>query len=338
VKQLRRVDGLFRLDRPRDPPRLLRGRAKGAAVGTFGRVSAVVAAATTFFVFALGIAGAANPAAPDPDTAQMALAASDFAGASMYIDRHISPGPPVVSSYERAFQGIRLGSQRVFRMVTIVELLPDAETTNLGYAQFRSLVNTPSGRKLIAQKFTSAVLQGAGGRIKVKSVSIGPPAAINAGKGGFRIPILMKTSVGRLSSPLAAFYLDRGFGIDVFLGYPGRSVSGAVVERIVRLSVAHFQKSFTVKDAVIPSIGGVVRQGQTLTASPGVWSGAPAAFTYQWNRCTSAGTSCAVLPGATAPTYLVGTADSGSTLQVSVTGTNTVGSSSATSAVTTVVP
>jgi hypothetical protein len=306
-------------------------------VGTLGRASTVVAAATAFFAFALGIGGAANPAAPDPDAAQMALAASDFTAASMYIDRRISPGPPVVSSYERAFQGVRLGSQRVFRMVTIVELLPDAETTNLGYAQLRSLVNTPSGRKLIAQKFTSAVLQGAGGRIKVKSVSVGAPAAINIGKGAFRIPILMKTSIGRLSSPLAAFYLDRGFGVDAFLGYPGRSVSGGVVDRIVRLSVGHLQKAFTVKDAVIPSIGGAARQGQTLTASLGVWSGAPAAFTYQWNRCTSAGTSCVAIPGATAATYLVGTADAGSTLQLAVTGSNTVSSSSATSVVTTVV-
>jgi hypothetical protein len=307
-------------------------------VRTLWRGSTVVAAAATFFVFTLGIAGAANPAAPDPDTAQMALAASDFTTASTYIDRPISLGPPVVSSHERAFQGVRLGSQRVFRMVTIVELLPDAETTNLGYTQLRSLVNTPAGRKFISQKFTSAVLQGAGGHIKVKSVSVGAPASINIGKGAFRVPILMKTSIGRLSSPLAAFYLDRGFGIDVFLGYPGRSVSGAVVERTVRRSVAHFQKAFTVKDAVVPSIGGSAQQGQMLTASPGVWSGAPAAFTYQWNRCTSAGTSCAAIPGATTATYLVGTADSGSTLQVSVSAANTVSSSSATSAVTTAVP
>src|SRR6266498_86896 len=87
-----------------------------------------------------------------------------------------------------------------------------------------------------------------------------------------------------------------------------------------------------------PTISGTPQDGQTLTASPGSWSGTqPITYADQWQRCNSSGANCAPISGATSPTYAVTSADVGSTLRVAVTATNSAGSATATSAATTVV-
>jgi subtilisin family serine protease len=75
-----------------------------------------------------------------------------------------------------------------------------------------------------------------------------------------------------------------------------------------------------------PSISGTAQEGQTLTATPGDWTGSPTGYAYQWRRCSSTGSACANLAGATSQTYQLGSADVGSTIQVAVTATNGSGS------------
>ena len=49
-----------------------------------------------------------------------------------------------------------------------------------------------------------------------------------------------------------------------------------------------------------PAVTGTPRDGQTLTADHGTWTGTgPIDFTYQWQRCDAAGTNCADITGAT---------------------------------------
>ena len=87
-----------------------------------------------------------------------------------------------------------------------------------------------------------------------------------------------------------------------------------------------------------PGISGSPRETSTLTASNGTWTGTPpVTFAYEWRRCDTGGANCVPIPGATAQTYLLVTADVGSTIRVAVTGSNTSGSASATSAQTVVV-
>jgi len=79
-----------------------------------------------------------------------------------------------------------------------------------------------------------------------------------------------------------------------------------------------------------PTISGDPREGQTLTASPGTWSGTtPITYSYQWFRCGANLDNCAPLGGQTNNTYAVQSADVGNRLLVQVTATNADGSGNA---------
>jgi hypothetical protein len=78
-----------------------------------------------------------------------------------------------------------------------------------------------------------------------------------------------------------------------------------------------------------PSIAGDPRSGQRLTVSPGTWSPTPMSFAYAWQRCNTNGRVCVPIPGANAPTYVVGAADAGRGLAVVVTASSAGGSQSA---------
>ena len=87
-----------------------------------------------------------------------------------------------------------------------------------------------------------------------------------------------------------------------------------------------------------PAVVGTAQDGQLLVAKDGEWSGTnPMTFTYQWQRCNSAGASCAGISGATGKIYRVATADVGNRLRVQVTARNSSGSRTATSAPTSAV-
>ncbi len=85
---------------------------------------------------------------------------------------------------------------------------------------------------------------------------------------------------------------------------------------------------------VPPTLSGIARDGATLSAAPGVWSGQiPLAFAYSWQRCDGAGRSCVTISGATAASYTIPAAASGATFRVAVTATSAAGSATSHSAV-----
>jgi hypothetical protein len=76
-----------------------------------------------------------------------------------------------------------------------------------------------------------------------------------------------------------------------------------------------------------PSVTGTATAGQILKASEGKWTGTePISYTYQWERCSTAGTECAEVSGQVLPVYDVGSEDVGHTLRVAVKATNVAGS------------
>jgi hypothetical protein len=74
-----------------------------------------------------------------------------------------------------------------------------------------------------------------------------------------------------------------------------------------------------------PTISGTAQQGQTLSASPGTWANNPTGYSYDWQRCDSAGANCAAIALATSSSYAVVEADVNSTLRVVVVASNGAG-------------
>lgn len=91
----------------------------------------------------------------------------------------------------------------------------------------------------------------------------------------------------------------------------------------------------TPKNTKEPTISGNAVVGESLTADPGTWTGAPN-FSYTWLQCDAAGSACTDT-GSRGKTYGVRSADLGRTLRVQVKGTNPNGSSTAISNATSVV-
>jgi len=82
----------------------------------------------------------------------------------------------------------------------------------------------------------------------------------------------------------------------------------------------------------LPVISGAAKVGEKLSASTGDWSGSPTSFQYQWHRCDTSGGTCRAISAAVGSSYVVATADKGSTLRISVIATGPGGSASAQSA------
>jgi hypothetical protein len=85
-------------------------------------------------------------------------------------------------------------------------------------------------------------------------------------------------------------------------------------------------------NTVLPTITGLLKSGQLLSATTGSWSGStPMSFGYQWQLCNVLGSGCANIAKATGSTFLLGLLDVGLPLRVVVTATNAAGSVAANS-------
>lgn len=73
---------------------------------------------------------------------------------------------------------------------------------------------------------------------------------------------------------------------------------------------------------VSPTVTGTARRGSVLSSTIGSWSDpslSAVSYRRQWQRCASAGAGCQNVPGATAPSYILGAEDVGRVMRVAVT-------------------
>jgi hypothetical protein len=77
------------------------------------------------------------------------------------------------------------------------------------------------------------------------------------------------------------------------------------------------------KSTAVPVIGGTTQVGHALTTGNGTWSSPDRlTYTYQWSLCSSTGTACAKITGATHRSLSLTRADRGHKLSVTVTATD----------------
>ncbi len=92
-------------------------------------------------------------------------------------------------------------------------------------------------------------------------------------------------------------------------------------------------------NSILPVVTSVPKQGGLIGASTGAWTGIPSTYTYQWSRCGQNGLNCSQIPGATGQTYaLLAPADALATFVVTVTATNSFGSTAVQSSASSAAP
>jgi hypothetical protein len=189
----------------------------------------------------------------------------------------------------------------------------------------------------------------------VTRLTVGRLRDLGVGAGSFDLPITFTVRGVRTVAHLAVFNVEQVLGTVTAVGQPGRSVSVAVMTHLAKGMAGHMSAALMPVSTAPPAISGSPQAGQRLTATPGAWSGNLATYAYRWQRCDASGANCADIPASCVPggslcaappkvteqSYIVTSRDStnGSTIRVTVTATNSLGTATAVSAPTaTVVP
>jgi hypothetical protein len=279
-------------------------------------------------------------AAPPVSLSAFALGPADFdSGASVASNRmtSVSGLPTLVRVFH---YGARLRGSTMAVVVSVVMLEPDAPSAAADFASLGTAAHSAAGREALAKEwglaFVRGLAKGAGKSApSVKRTVVGAP--VEMGSSALRMPITVVTNMGTVHMSLGFVQGDRVLTISLLIGPFGGAVSSSAQASAVTALQHHVQAGFTIANTAAPSIGGTVAQGQTLTAAAGSWAGSPSELTYSWSRCDATGGSCTSIAGATGPTYVVGTADAGFTLQVTVTAANSISTGQAVSAATVLV-
>jgi len=264
----------------------------------------------------------------------MVLTTSDLgSGARVTGQRYYKDADPSVISYMREFESGRVGSTQLPYVDSEAEIGTSAQSTASYLNTTRRLLGSKQGRKLLKEVLSEAFPTGG----LVSNLQVGRPRNLGLGSGSFDLLITVKLLGLRTELHIAAFRVDRVLGALGAVGAPGKRVPLSVMTRLAKIMAGRMGAELVPKNTARPVISGTPQVGQTLTATPGTWSGS-ASFAYQWQRCDSAGANCADILGATGQSYAVADADGGATIRVVVTAQNAYGSATAASAPTAVVP
>ncbi len=263
----------------------------------------------------------------------MALSTADFPTGARVISQRYVRDPDFVATYERELSlgGTLVGRSLLFWAFHGLSVEEDAAAAATTLAQLKRQLRLKRFRTLFAEIIAEAA------DLPARAVIVSKPRSPKIGQGAVSLGITIRTQ-GTLGHMVMTFFrLDRVEGTLLLLAVPGRKVRNADADRVARVAVERMRAGLVPALAAPPVVTGTLNPGQILTAAPGTWKGDQVAFTYQWERCVDVDTSCTPIPNATAPTYSVGANDLASTLRVTVTGRNGLGSATGSSAPTGVV-
>jgi len=300
---------------------------------------ALLALSVAVAVFALGAAAATKPSRPvdSPDLASMALALSDLpTGARISAQGYNET--EAVAEYERVFtlRGARVGKSRLEQVLNLLFVDANADEASGEFAELSQLLATKSGRNQLKSAFASEFANDP--TLKSIVVTIGRPRRTAIGDGAVSVLIRL-SGKNKLTLDVVLTFVreDRVIGLLGFTSVVRGHVAAADVDRMTRVSVGHMKDGLLPVSLTPPFVGGGLLPGQSATAAVGAWGGDQVGFAYQWQRCDAAGAGCVDVAGATGPAYVVAPGDLTSTLRVSVTGGNALGSVKAVSTPTAVV-
>ena len=276
-----------------------------------------------------------RPTAGTPDPKQMVLRTSDLGrGARVTSQRYYKDADfPSVISYAREFESGAVGPLEFLGVDSEAEIGTSAQSTASYLNNIRRLFGSKQGRALLKEGFSEAFPTGG----LVSNLQVSRPRNLGLGPGSFDLLIAVKVLGLRAELHIAAFRVERVLGALVVVGTPGIRVPLSVMTRLAKVMAGRMSVELGPKNTVAPTISGTPQVGQTLTATPGTWTGTPPTFTYRWQRCDPTGANCADIPTATGQSYVLTDSDVGSTIRVVVSAQNAVGTAPATSSPTAVV-
>jgi hypothetical protein len=288
-----------------------------------------VAALAASLVLLASAAATAAPPPGTPDVSTMTLQASDFPGATA--TGQLVANTALVQAYDRL---IRLkspyGASHYLELESVAILASDTTAAARGYALLGHTFSSKAGRLKLVKQFEN------GANVSFTSTKLVKPRALGVSDSSMEIGFVAKVNGRTLDVSVSLLRLDRVVVEDAAIG-TGKAVAKADGVALTKLAASHTAAALVPIDVSAPAITGTAVQGQTLTASTGVWGDTPTAYAYQWQRCDATGTTCADVAGATASTYAVTSADAGVTLRVNVTASNRFGSVPVSSGVTAVI-
>jgi hypothetical protein len=301
-----------------------------------GRLAFIVLAT----VLAAGLVAVSAGAAPSqsrppgsPDLAAMALSPADFPTGARVVSQRYVRDPAFVAAYERELTlgGTRVGRSLLLRSLQLLTVEEDAAAAAATLAELK--------RGLRAKRFRAAFagIIAEAADLPARAVVVSKPRSPKIGQGAVSLSITIRAQGTSINVLMTFFRLDRLEATLMLLAVPGRKVRNADGDRVARLAVERMRTGLVPALAAPPVVTGTLNPGQILTAAPGTWRGDQVEFTYQWERCVDAATGCTPIPNGTAATYSVSANDLASTLRVTVTGRNRLGSASGSSGPTGVV-
>jgi hypothetical protein len=291
--------------------------------------------------FAAGGAGAAaNVSAPLPPMSSFALGPGDFSAGGQVASQstRTADGEQI---FTRVLKSGRIGSTILLTSVSLSLVEADEPTAALGYGELKAEAQTKAGRQAFAKEFGLAFVHGVEtgshgkATVTVKQTTVGAPVLL--GESALRLPVTLKTNLGSLHMAIEATQTDRVVAIVELLPGFNRPLPAADAGKALTAVERHLHDAFTIANTSPPTTTGTAAQGQVLTLDEGSWTGAPSSFTYAWSHCDATGANCTPIAGAGGKTYMVGAADVGFSLRVTVTGANSVGTQQGVSAATPVV-
>jgi hypothetical protein len=245
----------------------------------------------------------------------MVLTSADVGGARMtgqgyFKDRDF----PSVLSYVREFTDGTVGRTQLAYVESQAEVGRSATLTSVFLLALRKALASERGRRLLAESFQRELGEAA----FVTNVNVGRPRNLGVTPGSFDVLVSARLLGRRVDLHLAAFAVERVLGLVSAEGPVGRSVPLAVMRRLARIQATRTVLELVPQNVAAPTVSGTPAVRETLTASPGRWTGNPRGYSYAWQRCDATGDACSAIPGATSRSYVLTDGDVGSAVRVAV--------------------